>query len=47
MRNICYYFDGGVCCHQEHGNEIGEVTENYCERCPYYRGEIDENNKEV
>jgi hypothetical protein len=46
-RSICNYFDGGVCCHNEHGGEVGEVTENYCEKCSYWRGDNDKNNKEV
>lgn len=47
MRSICNYFDGGVCCHPQHGGGIGEVSEDYCEKCPYYRGEKDADDREV
>ena len=31
---ICYYFDGGVCCFS---NDVGEVMEEYCNKCPNYK----------
>jgi hypothetical protein len=45
MRGLCNFFDGGVCCHPEHGFEIGEVSGDFCDRCPYYRGDDDATDK--
>jgi predicted sulfurtransferase len=44
MRGLCYYFDGGVCCHPEHGSDIGEVSDDYCEKCSHY-ADIEEERK--
>ena len=33
-KTVCYYFDGGTCCYS---NDVGEVTEEYCDKCPNYK----------
>ena len=45
MRKICIYFDGGICCNPQVG-DVGETTEDFCEKCPHWEGEDDVPNKD-